>query len=148
MSEENVEIVRQGYEAANAFQRGELSSEALAELLDPQIEFHWHAGRTMPDEPQHLLGAPEVIGFWEQMRSAWVDLVAEPLELIGAPDDRVLVSVRQSGRGRESGVPIEAHAFVVWTIRDGRVRKDGALPPSRRRPRSRRAAGVGHSPRA
>jgi hypothetical protein len=44
-------------------------------------------------------------------------------ELIEAPDDRVVVSIRQSGRGRESGVPIVIHFFEVLTLRDGNVRK-------------------------
>ena len=59
----------------------------------------------------------------DQFRSEWVDLAVEPLELIEAPDDRVLVSIRLSGRGRESGVAIEAHPFQLCTIRDGKVRR-------------------------
>jgi ketosteroid isomerase-like protein len=122
VSEENVEIVRQGYEAFNAFMRGELSREALTEHLDPQMEWHWHDQQTMPDAPQHLRGAPALIEFWEQFRRAWVDLTTEPLEFIEAPGDRVLVSIRQSGRGRESGVPIVTHFFQLWTLRDGNVK--------------------------
>ena len=100
--------------------RGALSSEALAELIEQieQIEWDWPGRREMPDQPQHLRGA-EIIGFWEQFRSAWVDLVTEPLEFIEGPGDRVLAFCRQSGRGRETGVPIEFHFFQVWTIRDG-----------------------------
>jgi ketosteroid isomerase-like protein len=47
----------------------------------------------------------------------------EPLEFIEAPDDRVLISIRQTSRGRQSGVPIEYHYFQLFTIRDGKVRK-------------------------
>jgi ketosteroid isomerase-like protein len=65
---------------------------------------------------------PEVIEFTEQYRNAWDELAQEPLELIEAPDHRVLVSIRQSGRGRESGVPIVIHFFEVLTIQDGQVR--------------------------
>jgi ketosteroid isomerase-like protein len=123
MSRANVEIVRKRFDTLNAFMRGELTSKALAELLDPQTELHWHDQQTYPDTPQHLRGAPEVIGFWEQNRSEWVDLTLEPLEFIEAPDDHVLTTVRQSGRGRESGVPIVNHFFEVFTIRDEEVRK-------------------------
>ena len=77
----------------------------------------------MPDEPQHLQGVPVMLEFWEQMRTAWDDLTREPLEFIQAPGERVVVLVRQSGRGRESGVPVEIHFFHLLTIRDGRVRK-------------------------
>jgi ketosteroid isomerase-like protein len=122
MSEENVEAVRKAIDAVNAFMRGELSREAFAELSDPQAEWHWHDQRIYPDLPQHLRG-PEVIEFGEQLRGAWVDLATEPLEFIEAPGDRVVTLIRQSGRGRESGVPIEVHFFQLWTIRDGKVRK-------------------------
>jgi hypothetical protein len=37
--------------------------------------------------------------------------------------NRVLISIRQTGRGRQSGVPIEYHYFQLFTIRDGKVRK-------------------------
>jgi len=124
MSQEDVEeLVRRFGGAINAFMRNELSSEALAELLDPEMEVHWHDQRTYPDAPQHLRGIPEFIEFAEQYRSAWDHLAHEPLELIEVSDDRVLVSIRQSGRGRESGVPIVIHFLELFTIRHGKLRK-------------------------
>jgi ketosteroid isomerase-like protein len=122
MSKGNVEAVRKAIDAVNAFMRGEQSGEALAEVFDPQTEWHWRDRQTYPDTPQHLRG-PEVIGFAEQLRGAWVDLATEPLEFIEAPEGRVVTPIRQSGRGRESGVPIEVHFFQLWTILDGKVRK-------------------------
>ena len=122
MSQENVEIVRKLRDSFNAFMRGELSSEDLAQLMDPQVEYDWRDQRTYPDTPQHLQGVPEVIAFIEQFRDGWADLAQDPLELIEAPDGRVLVLVRQAGRGRESGVPIEIHFFELSTIRDSKLR--------------------------
>ena len=43
MSEENVEIVRRSVNEWNAFMRGELSSEALAELRYPVRLMAWSA---------------------------------------------------------------------------------------------------------
>jgi ketosteroid isomerase-like protein len=123
MSQENVEIAREGIDAFNAFMRGDLTNEEAADIADPQIEWHWHARRTFPDARQHLRGIPEMIGFWEQYRSAWADVVVEPGEFIEAPNDRVLIPSHQTARGRESGVPIEYHYFQLSTIRDGKVRK-------------------------
>jgi ketosteroid isomerase-like protein len=123
MSEENVELVRKAFDDFNAFLHGELSREAVEQFADPEVEFKWHGDRTMPDQPQHLVGVPAILGFWEHMRSAWADLAIEPLEFIDAPEDRVLIFLRQIGRGRESGVPVEVHAFQVVTLRDGRVRR-------------------------
>jgi ketosteroid isomerase-like protein len=122
MSEENVEAVRKIRDSFNAFWRGELSSEDLAQFIDPQVEYHWHDQRTYPDTPQHLRGVSAVIAFTEQFRAGWTDLAQEALEVIEARDGRVLVFVRQTGRGRESGVPIEIHFFELCTIRDGKVR--------------------------
>jgi hypothetical protein len=73
--------------------------------------------------PQHLRGLSEFIAFAEQDRDGWIDLVQEPLELMEAPGGRVLGLVRQSARGRQSGVPVVIHFFQLWTIRDGRLRK-------------------------
>ncbi len=123
MSEENVKVVRQSLEAANAFMRDEFSAEAFGDCFDTQIECHWRDQRTYPDAPQHLRGVQELIGFSEQFRRVWADVVQEPLEFIEAPDDRVLAPIRLSGRGRESGVPIEIHFFQVWTIREGNLRE-------------------------
>jgi ketosteroid isomerase-like protein len=64
-----------------------------------------------------------LIAFSEQYRDEWEDLVAQPLEVIEAPGDRVVGLIRQSGRGRRSGVPIVIHFFQVLTIRDRKVRQ-------------------------
>src|SRR5512133_2746676 len=115
MSEENVEFVRKSLDVFNAFICGELSREELANLFaslgDPQFEFRWHDERTMPDLPQDLRGPHAFIEFWEQLRSAWDDVTVEALELMEAPHDRVLALIRQSGRGRESRVPVDVHSF-------------------------------------
>jgi SnoaL-like domain len=130
MSEENVEIARKLADLWNTFMQAELSpaeaAEAAAQLVqlfDPQVEQIWHDRRTMPDQPQRLRGVAELLRFWEQMRGAWLELKLEPLELIEAPDGRVLTLIRQSAQGRESGVPIVFHSFLVLTIRRGRMRK-------------------------
>ena len=121
MSQENAEIVRNASDSFNAFMRDELSSEAFAESFDPGIELHWRDRQEYPDFPQHLGGAAEFIAFCEQYRERWADLVQEALEVIDVADGRVLLLTRQSGRGRESGVPIVIHFFQLWTIRDGKV---------------------------
>jgi ketosteroid isomerase-like protein len=121
MSEENVEIVRNASDSFKAFMRDDLSSEAYVERFDPEIELHWRDRQEYPDFAQHLRGAADLIAFSEHYRERWVDLVQEPLEVIDAPEGRVLVLTRQSGQGRESGVPIVIHFFQLWTIRDGKV---------------------------
>jgi hypothetical protein len=82
MSQENVEIVRRVLQVFNALSGGERSSEseALAELVDPQIEFQWHDERTMPDTPQHLGGVPEMIGLRRDAPTSEPELM--PIETV------------------------------------------------------------------
>src|SRR5215207_8507308 len=57
MSEENVEIVRTALDNLYAFMRGELSREALAEVVDPQLEAHWRDQQTYPTR-HRIFGVP------------------------------------------------------------------------------------------
>jgi ketosteroid isomerase-like protein len=130
MSQENVDVVRQSFDVFNAFARGQLSTEALFDTHHPQVNVHWHGEQTYPDTPQDLRGAAAVIAFTEQYRSGFADMFVEPLELIEALDGRVWGLLRQSGRGRQSGVPLVIHFFAVWTIQRERC---ASRDPSRAR---------------
>jgi ketosteroid isomerase-like protein len=123
MSEENVEVARKVLGEFNAFMRDELSSEALAEAYDPRVEIYRHDRQTYPGTPQRLRGLQDLIAFTEEYRDGWADLTAEVLELTEAPDGRILVFVRSTARGRQSGVPIELHYFAIYTIQDAEVRR-------------------------
>ena len=125
MSEENVEVVRAYIDAVNAFMRGELSSEVHAESFDPQCELLWHDQRTYPDTPQHLMGASEVIAFAEKFRDDWIDVVQEPLELIQAPDGRVLAFIRQRARGGKA-----TFRSISTSLRSGRSEMEGCADSS------------------
>ena len=76
----------------------------------------------MPDQPQRLQGVPEILRFWEQMRGAYVQLELEPLEIIKAPDGRVVTPLRQSARGERAASHSCSTTLFVWTVRQGRVR--------------------------
>ena len=98
MSQANVEVVRKGFDAFNAFMRGEQSEKALAALADPEFEYDWPAERDLP-KPDHLRGVPEAFEPIEQIQSKWIDFVWEPLDFIEAPGNRVLT---QSGKAGEA----------------------------------------------
>jgi ketosteroid isomerase-like protein len=136
---QNADTIRRGFDALNAFNRGDLASKAVEEGFDPQIELIWQDRQTYPDFPQRVRGRGEVIAFIEQYRDGWIDLVQEPLEVIEASGGRVLALVRQSGRGRQSGVPIVIHFFALYTIRDEKVRR---IEYFRHRADARQAAGL------
>jgi ketosteroid isomerase-like protein len=137
---QSADMIRQIGDAVIAFMHEELSNGALAERFDPQIEMIWQDRQTYPDFPQHLRGLAEVIAFLEQYRERWIDLVQEPLEVIEVPDGRVVSLIRQSARGRQSGVPIVIHFFALHTIRDGKMRK---IDYFRHRADALQAAGLG-----
>jgi ketosteroid isomerase-like protein len=111
MSEENVEIVRRGYEA---YRRGDLGP-MLADV-DPEMVTY----REAPDAatfhgPDGLLKA---IAEWVE---DFDEFEATPEEMIDANDHQILVRVHQTAVGAQSGAPIEADYWFVHTLRDGKV---------------------------
>ena len=113
MSEENVELVRRGYEAWNA--NG--LEAALAEFLHPEVELHDLV--EMPDGSVYRghEGAREM---WKQFTQGWDELQFGLEDAIDLGDERVLLRVRAKGRIKGSDAPIEVSFYEVWTVRDGR----------------------------
>jgi ketosteroid isomerase-like protein len=111
MSQENVEIVR---ELFASWERGDFSSSDWAH---PEIEFLAHAG---PDEAEHR-GVVALGRAWQNWLGAWEDFKVTPREFIDRGDD-VLALVEFGGRGRASGVSVEAMAGgCLLSFRNGRV---------------------------
>ena len=112
MAEANVEALQRGYEALN---RGDLS--VVLELLDPDIE--WHEPEPSPDAGTHT-GRDS----FERFFSSWIDSFdgfrVEPEQVVER-DDKLIAVVHQSGRGRASGVQVDARLAHLWTIKDGRA---------------------------
>jgi uncharacterized protein len=119
MSEAYVDQLRRGYEALN---RGDVS--VVLELLDPDIE--WHEPSPSPDAGSHR-GRE---GF-ERFIRGWIESFdgfrIEPEQVVER-GDRLIAVVRQSGRGRASGVEVEARLAHVWTVEDGRAIRWEAIP--------------------
>ena len=110
MTEANVEALRRGYEALN---RGDLSN--VIELLDPDIE--WHEPGDSPEAGTHQ-GRDSFESFFRSWIDSFDEFRVEPEQVIERGDD-LLAIVRQSGRGRVSGVGVEVRIAHVWTVRDG-----------------------------
>jgi ketosteroid isomerase-like protein len=111
MSQENVEVVRSAYEA---FARGDF--ETALELFHPDIE--WHD----PDRPGGgtYHGHEGLIRNLEEWLEGWEEFRLEPEEFLEA-GDQVVVLVRQSGRGKGSGVEIEAPLAQTYRVHEGKV---------------------------
>ena len=118
MSQENVEVVRQVFEASARGDR-----DAVLALYDPDVE--WDASRTQPGLGEFadvVHGHEGIREFFRRWREAWGRDEYRSEELIDAGDAVVSV-VTQVGEGRASGVPITRLLAGVWTIRDGQIVK-------------------------
>ena len=113
MTEANVDTLRRGYEALN---RGDLT-EVMA-LIDENLV--WDGGDLSPDGQSPSPGRASFEAFVRSWIDAFDDFRIEPREVIEL-EPFLLAVVRQSGRGRASGAPIEIEIAHLWTIEDGRA---------------------------
>jgi ketosteroid isomerase-like protein len=113
MSDDNVEIIRRGFET---MQRD--GWQTLFSLIDPDFEL-----TTPPDlamEPDTYRGEAGLRRYFESFEDAMEDIQVVPEgEFLGA-GEKVFVPFRLSARGRETGIEATQHAFQVWTMRAGK----------------------------
>ena len=119
MAEANVEALQRGYEALN---RGDLS--LVLDLLDPEIE--WHEPGDSPEAGTHH-GRDGFERFFRSWIETFDEFRVEPEQVVERGGELVAV-VRQSGRGRASGAPIEVRLAHVWTIEHGRAVRWESVP--------------------
>jgi ketosteroid isomerase-like protein len=106
MSQENVEIMRRGYEQFKA--TGEI--RAHADLVWDVSNLGW------PD--QQVYSGPEgAMQFNAEWAAAWDDWELEPKDYVDA-GECVVVIVDQRGRSKATGIPVEMRFAQVWTLRD------------------------------
>jgi ketosteroid isomerase-like protein len=130
MSQENIELVRRGYEALR-----DSGEEAVFEFLHPDFDLT-PVEEQLDGETFH--GHDGLRRFFQMLREAFGDFGWEPQEFEDF-GDHVLVATRFSAEGRGSGAPVEARIYNLWTIRRGKaVRVHGYLS----RPEALEAAGL------
>ena len=112
MSAENVELVRRMYALADQ------GDETIWELLPPEFDFDF--SRRLLD-PVVVRGRDQTRAWFEREMDGWEDGRThwQPKELIDA-GDKVVAFIRTGGRGKASGVEVEAHVWNVWTFRGGK----------------------------
>jgi ketosteroid isomerase-like protein len=59
--------------------------------------------------------------------ASWLDIVFEPIEFLEVGEDAVIVVVTMTGRGKESGAPLDAEAVFLHELRDGVCVRDRAF---------------------
>jgi ketosteroid isomerase-like protein len=111
MSQENVEIVRRGFEGflATGEPVWELTHEHVVvadhDLMDAG-EYRGHAGFT------------RWLADWA---SAWSEFTSEPAEEILDAGDDVVIVYRLKATGRASGVTVERQDAMVCRVQDGKI---------------------------
>jgi ketosteroid isomerase-like protein len=101
MSEENVEVVRRGYEHWIA--TGELSSD----LVHPEVVWDMSTFRGWPEQQTYsgVEGANQFLADWGE---TWEDWEVDVEQYLDAGEDVVTI-VRQRGRSKATGVAVEMH---------------------------------------
>lgn len=110
----NLELVKSIYAA---WERGDWSS---ADWADPEIEFVVAGGL----DSGSWKGVAAMAEAWATQLRAWQDLRAVPEEFRELDDDRILVLMKNEGRGRGSGLDlseISTRAANIFTVREGKV---------------------------
>jgi len=110
----NLDFIKSIYAA---WEKGDFST---ADWADPEIYFEMVGGLT----PGTWSGVAEMTEVWAGLLRAWEDLRAVPEEFRELDGDRVLVYLRNEGRGKGSGIElhgISAKSANVFTVRGGKV---------------------------
>jgi ketosteroid isomerase-like protein len=135
MSEENVELVRHAWKAVQ-----DLGLDAAVES-----SADWFAEDCVFEDFPEMADRARYVGR-EGLRERtthfaeiWGDFVMEPREFIDGGDQVVIAVIDMTGRGKGSGAPLDAQAFFVYEVRDGRIVRDRAFTS---RSEAREAAGL------
>ncbi len=115
MSEENVEIILRGVEAANR-----RDADAFVADLSPDVE--WENSIFWSEGSRTYRGIGELREWFNQVViEPWETLRIEIEEITEAPDDRVFFGMLLTARGKDSGVDTRQHAWSVQWFAGGKV---------------------------
>lgn len=101
-------------QAFDAFTRGDI--EAVLQMCDDDVTVT--QAQELPGVPSQRHGREgvlEAFAYWPQQ---WDDYRIEVREVIADPGDHVVVGIRERGRGKHSGVEVQADFTFVFTLRD------------------------------
>jgi ketosteroid isomerase-like protein len=113
MSQENVEIVRSGFERVAEGDVG-----AWFQLADPEIRVHPRPSE--PDAAAEYRGLDGLMDYAVNWYSQWDEYTAEPIEIIDV-GEQVLVRARERGYVERTGVEVLEEFSHSFLVRDGKV---------------------------
>ncbi len=115
MSQENVDLVREMWAA---YDRGDFATSLEAYANDTV----WDDTSYRPDGAVHVgrEALAQLVGSWREAWD-WESYTVEVERLDDVGDGRVLVVLRESGRGRGGGVELTNHFAQIASLRGGRI---------------------------
>ena len=111
MSQENVDLVRQGYVY---FAR---TGEPDVSAYSPEVEWHSAADDPGLEVFRGIDGVKELIA---EVQEQLEDFRTEPFEFLDAGDS-VVAGLVHKGRGRESSAEVEMREWNVFLVREGKI---------------------------
>jgi ketosteroid isomerase-like protein len=115
MSEENINILRRGYEA---FNRGDI--DTVLGLMDENIEWNEPEVEGLPEAGTHR--GPEQVArnVFQPVVEDYEAFQVTPEKFLDA-NDHVVVLGRFQGTGKATGRALDAPFAHVWVLRDGKL---------------------------
>ena len=113
MSQENVDTVRSLFDY---WEQGDW--QASAELFDPEFVAIFSSG-AFPD-PGTYRGARRTLDAWRSWLEAWEEFSLELEDAIPV-GERVVVLNRLRGRGKASGIAVDAEVGCIFDLNRGRI---------------------------
>jgi ketosteroid isomerase-like protein len=114
MSQQNVELVLR---FEDSWARSDLG--AAQECVSAEFEFDWSESIGPFVGIYH--GRDGLAQFWEELHDTWENFAPEAEEIIPCGGGQVITLDVVRGRGRGSGIPMQAHGVMLWTLRDGKI---------------------------
>jgi ketosteroid isomerase-like protein len=98
---------------------GERDWDGVLDCIHPEFEFDWSESRS-PWSGVYK-GHEALRRFWNDQQEAWFRFNIEIVEAIELDPERIVTATVVRGRGRGSGINLEATGAMLWTIRDGAI---------------------------
>ena len=123
MSKENVEIARAALNAFAELDEGLVGPEQVAQLFGQDPITTFSGFEAFLGKQSTLHGADEFLKF----RAAWMepydDFMYEPVRIIDAGANRVVVTLHQRGKPHGSDSWVEMDYGLVYTVEEGLIRR-------------------------
>ncbi len=114
MSQQNFALVRR---FEDAFTRRDL--DAALSCVHADFEFDW--SNSMGPFVGTYRGHEGLRRFWSELLEVWEEFSPQAEEHVECSNDTLITLDVVRGRGKGSGIDMEAHGAMLWTLREGKI---------------------------